>query len=356
MLRSAAAISFFALAAAGGDRPPRTATFDVRHEVQVTVPQGAKLVRLWVALPQDDPAQRVADFAVESAYVARETRDDHGNRMLYVEAANPEPGTFAVVTRFRLTRAEVRVSVDAARARPLTERERAELAAHLKPTTHVVVDDRIRALAAEIVGSESNPVNAARAIYDWTLRNIDYWVKDPATKKASPVGSTEYCLATKTGNCTDFHSLYMSLAIAAGIPTRIIYGSFLKAELDGKETDQSYHCWLDVYAGGMGWIPLDVAVADIFVGDFVLDEENATKVRLTTADGYSGPDPAKVDYYFGNLEERRVTWSVGRDLMLDPRQSGGPVNMMAKAYCEIDGVVQSEGKGWKRTLTFRQVR
>lgn len=356
MLRSKAAVLFFALTAAGGDVAPRTATFDVRHEIQVAIPRGARLLRLWVALPQEDAAQRVADLAVESEHAARETHDDHGNRMLYVEVANPEPGTFSVVTRFRLTRTEVRASVDAARARPLTERERADLAGYLKPTTHVVVDERIRALVAEVVGSESNPVKAARAIYDWILRNIDYWVKDPAHKKASPVGSTEYCLATRTGNCTDFHSLYMSLAIAAGIPTRVTYGSLFKTELDGKEADQSYHCWLDVYAGGIGWIPLDVALADIFVGDFVLDEANAAKVRLTTADGYAGPDPAKVDYYFGNLEERRVAWSIGRDLTLEPRQSGGLVNMMAKAHCEIDGTVQPEGNVWKRMLTFRQVR
>ena len=47
-----------------------------------------------------------------------------------------------------------------------------------------------------------------------------------------------YCLENGTGNCTDFHSLYMSLSRAAGIPTRITYGSFFKGPLNGKDQDQ----------------------------------------------------------------------------------------------------------------------
>lgn len=224
------------------------------------------------------------------------------------------------------------------------------MAKHLSANANVVIDDRIRNLSKEIVGGETNPVKAARKIYDWVLANIEYWVKDPKNKKASPVGSTEYCLTSKTGNCTDFHSLWTSLARAAGIPTRMIYGSFFKAELDGQEVDASYHCWPEFYAPGIGWIPHDVAVADIFVGDFEMNKDNETLVRRTTADGYTKGDPKKVDYYFGNLEDRRVTWSMGRDLMLG---DVGPVNAMAKAYVLVDGKVHAEGKGWTRKFTYK---
>ena len=61
---------------------------------------------------------------------------------------------------------------------------------------------------------------------------------------------------------------------------------------------------------------------------------------------------AKVNYYFGNLDERRVTWSRGRDLILSPRQDGGPVNAIAKAYVEVDGQSVPDGKVWTRKLTF----
>lgn len=341
-------------ASASSIRYGRTASFDVRHELKIMVPDGAKRVRAWFTVPQDEPSQKVSSLKVESPYPHRFEMDSEGNKLLYVEAQNPREKEFSVVTTFAITRSEILADVDPGRARALTAAERASMSKYLQPNTNVIIDDRIQAIAEEVAGGEKNPLIAARKIYDWVLENITYWVKDPKNKKASPVGSTEYCLTSKTGNCTDFHSLWTSIARAAGIPTRIVYGAFFKAELNGQDIDQSYHCWPEFYVSGIGWISHDVAVADIFVGDFELTKDNETFVRRTTADGYSGPEPAKVDYYFGNLEQRRVTFSRGRDLWLSPRQEGGPVNAMAKAYVEVDGKVHPEGKGWTRKLTYKE--
>jgi len=50
-----------------------------------------------------------------------------------------------------------------------------------------------------------------------------------------------------------------------------------------------------------------------------------------------------------------MVWSIGRDLVLSPKQDGDPVNAMAKAYVEIDGKVHPEGaSGWVRKLTYRE--
>lgn len=341
---------------AAGEPAPRRAAFDARNEFAFRIPEGAKEARIWIALPsRSDPFQTVADLKIEAPDAHSIAKDSLGNEFLYVEWKDPAPREFTVATSFRVTRSEARASVDPAKTRPLTGAERAEMAAYLKPTKYVVIDERIEKLAKEIVGDERNPIAGARRIYDWVLANIDYWVKDPANRKASATGSTDHCLTTKTGNCTDFHSLYMSIAMAAGIPTRITYGSFFKKELDGKDADQSYHCWLDVFAPQIGWVPIDVAVADIFVGDFKLDEANGPKVRLTTADGYEAADPAKVDYYFGAIEERRVSWHVGRDLAIEPAPASGPVNALPKAWVELDGKPFSEKDGWTRKLTFREV-
>jgi transglutaminase-like putative cysteine protease len=335
---------------------PRTATFEARHELKVTVPDGAQRVRIWVAMPQDDPLQLVKNFKVEAPIPHRVTTDSQGNKAIYLELADPKTKEFSVIETFTLSRREQISGVDARKAGLLNAAKRAELAPLLAANQHVIIDDRIQKLSASIVGEEKNPVLAARRLYDWTLANIDYWVKDPKNKKASPVGSTEYCLTTKTGNCTDFHSLWTSLARASGIPTRMVYGSFFKKELDGQDADQSYHCWPEFYASGIGWVPHDVAVADIFVGDFQSSPDNEKLVRLTTADGYAGADKSKVDYYFGNIDERRVTCSRGRDLTLSPKQDAGPVNALAKAYVEIDGKSAAEKEVWTRKLTFREIK
>lgn len=337
-----------------GVRPLRSAIFEVRHELKVMVPEGAKRVRIWFAFPQEDPAQQVRDFWVEAPYPYRIEPDSEGNKVLFLEAENPKEKELTIVESFTLGRSEVRSGVDPSKATPLSDSDRAGMERYLRPNKYVVIDDSIRQLADQIAGDEKNPVLAARKIYDWVLRNIDYWVKDPKTKKASPVGSTTYCLIFRTGNCTDFESLWTSLARAKGIQTRIVYGSFFKPEFDGQNQDQSYHCWAQFYAPGLGWVPHDVSVADLYAGDFATTPDNEALVRRTTADGTYGSDLERVNYYFGNLDERRVTWSIGRDLILSPRQDGDPVNALPKAYVEIDGKSHPETKGWVRKLTFRE--
>lgn len=334
----------------------RQATFELRKEVTVKVPDGAQRVRVWVALPQEnDPDQVVRDLKIQAPYPHRIETDSEGSRVLYLEATNPPDRQLSIVETFTVTRSEVRDQIDPAQARPITEADRGRFARYLKADKHVVIDDEIRKLANEIVGTETNPVLAARKLYDWVLKNVDYWVKDPKNKKASPVGSTTYCLTFRTGNCTDFESLWASLARASGIPTQIVYGSFLKPELKARDEDQSYHCWAEFYAPGLGWLHHDVAVADLYEGDYPVTADNERLIRLTSADGTFGPDPAKVAYYFGNLDERRVVWSRNRDLILSPRQEGEPVNALPKAYVEIDGKIHPEGAGWVRKLTYREL-
>jgi transglutaminase-like putative cysteine protease len=333
----------------------RQATFQIRNEVKIKVPEAAQRVRVWLALPQEnDPAQQVRDLKIEAPYPFRFERDSEGSRIAYLEASNPKEREITVVQTFAVTRSEVRDRIDPSRSRPLTDAERAQFAKYLQPNKHVVIDDDIRKLADEIVGNETNPVLAARKLYDWVLENVEYWVKDPKNKKASPVGSTTYCLTFRTGNCTDFESLWASLARAKGIPTQIVYGAFLKPDLRARDDDQSYHCWAEFYAPGLGWLHHDVSVADLYAGDYPITPENERLVRLTAADGTFGNDPAKVEYYFGNLDERRVVWSRNRDLLLSPRQEGEPVNALPKAYVEIDGKAHPEGAGWVRKLTYRE--
>ena len=349
-------ITLAALASASLPQTPKTATFQATNEIALTPPKEAKELRAWIALPQEDAFTKVANLDVKCPVTHKVVTDSEGCKVLYVEAKAPFPADMKVVTTFEVTRTEQKARIDASATRAITEAERTAHAKDLAANANVVIGDDIKKIAKDIAGTETNPVKVSRKIYDWVLTNIDYWVKAPATRKASPVGSSEYCLTSKTGNCTDFHSLYAALSRAAGIPTRFYYGSFLKAELDGQDADQSYHCWLEFWAPELGWIPIDVAIADIFVGDFELTKENETLVKRTTAAGYTKADPSMVDYYFGNLEERRVLWSLGRDVRVDPAPKSGPINALPKALVEVDGAVSAEKTGWTRKLTYKQKR
>lgn len=335
---------------------PNKRTFAVTHDFDVTVPAGASHVDAWFAIPDDgDALQRIDDFAVtvdapEGATVEhREVRDALGNRFLYLEADGAAGAVVGVTTTFTVNRTEAVVSVDPEATRPLNDAERKEHAADLAMSTNIIATPEIRAAAEAAIGEEQNPILAHRKLYDWTLDHVQYWVKSPGKLKSSGVGSSTYTFEQCTGNCTDFHSLYAAAARSQGLPTRMVYGSFFKGPLDGVAKDQSYHCWIEFWAPEIGWVPLDVAVADLYLEDFTTNDANAELVSLTLADGYHGPDPAMVDYYFGNLDARRVTWHRGRDLELQPKPAGGAINALPKCYVEIDG---ASSKDWTRTLTF----
>lgn len=341
-----------AQAAPPAQRQPQHADFTLRNAFTVTVPPGAKTVRIWFAVPQQTEAVSVSHFTVDAPYPVQYHRDSWGNRVGYLEADDPTARQIDITEHFNLHITETLNRLDPSKTRPLTPAERKALARYLLPTSYVTINPQVKALAAQIVGKETNPILAARKIYDWTLNHVTYWVEYPGRMKASEVGSTNFCLATKSGNCTDFHSLFSSLAMADGIPNRIVYGSLLTPTLDGLKVDASYHCWIEFYAPNYGWIPLDVSLADIYGKEFPLTPQNRTLVERTTATGYHGFDKSKIDYYFGNLDDRRFAWSTGRDLMMQPPQDDGPVNSLPMAYVEVNGKSYA---GWTRILTYRQL-
>jgi transglutaminase-like putative cysteine protease len=309
--------------------------FKAHHEATIRdIPIGAKRARIWLVMPRDDPAQIVGKVALSGPGSSSVRRGGtYNNRYAYFEVEQPPP-TLTVAADFTVTRSEVHTKTDPQAVNLAAALSRTRFSTDLQANIYVPVNDKYRTLAYGIVGEEKNPVIQARKLYDWVLDYVEYWVKDPQNHKASPNGETEYCLATKTGNCTDFHSLYTSLARSLNIPTRMVYGSFFqgentpvpnKASLDGKDTDSSYHCWVEFHADGLGWVPLDVALADLL------------------------PTREQQVWYFGNLDARRLTWSYGRDLTLAPRQDAGPVNAMHKVYVEIDGKPYT---AWERKFTY----
>jgi transglutaminase-like putative cysteine protease len=334
----------------------RSSTFEVRHQLKATLPKTARQVRVWFVLPQDDPVQQVRNLKIEAPYPYRVEKDSEGNNLLYLETAKPAAQDLTVLMTFTLTRQELRSGADPSRTHPLSDQERLSMKRYLAPNQYIPIDPTMRELAEQVMGNETNPVRAARKTYDWIIANVDYYAKDPQRLKGTDEGNATYCLTAKTGNCGDMGSLWIALARAKGIPARMVYGSFFKPEFDGKDVDQDAHSWVEFYAPGLGWVPMDLALGDLYAADYTVNAENRIPIRRATADGTYGSQPQKVNFYFGNLEERRVTWSRGRDLTLTPRQNGGPINALFEAYIEVDGKPLPKGSGWNRKVTYRHSR
>jgi transglutaminase-like putative cysteine protease len=60
------------------------------------------------------------------------------------------------------------------------------------------------------------------------------------------------------GKCTDIHSVFVSLARAAGIPAREIF-SLRQGKKNGQDISSWQHYWAEFYLPGYDWVPIDPA-------------------------------------------------------------------------------------------------
>jgi transglutaminase-like putative cysteine protease len=292
-----------------------TRTYTVRQTAHLTrIDQGAKEVRWWVSIPDDERFQDVLDLKVVSApgtwRVEREP--SRGNRFLYIEVKDPKAAELEAVVEFTLRRQPVLVDVDPAKVGPITADHRTIFAAEVRQDEpHMAVTKEIAALAAKVCGDEQNPARETWKLLEYVAHETDHYSKD-ATKPRCGIGDAGECMTNQGGCCTDMHSLFIALARARGIPARLQMGYRVQEKNLGKEVDPGYRCWAEYFLPGYGWVPADIVEAD-------------------AADGL-GPER-----WFRGLTERRVWLNQGREFVLAPAQAGGPVSTMSMGYAEIDG-------------------
>ena len=282
-----------------------TVSYDLRWRIQVdSIPAGAKEAVIWVALPQERPEQRVSGLRMPSDVPHELVTDpDFHNRVARFTIPNPATSWSA----------EFSASVERDPVGPREEELSAdERNLYLREEALVSLSARIRSLADSVGPS-------ARGRYDFVLQRMDYDKTTPGWGR----GDSERACAVGKGNCTDFHSLFMSLSRAGGVPTVFEMGYSM---LPAGETEKAggYHCWAWFYDDeSASWVPVDISEAD--------------------------KHPEKAEYFFGRLDAERVLFSRGRDVRL-PGMKGAPLNYLpAGAYVEVDGKPHA---AVTRTITY----
>jgi hypothetical protein len=63
------------------------------------------------------------------------------------------------------------------------------------------------------------------------------------------------------------------------------------------------------------------------------------------------------EYYFGAVDKQRIAYGTGRDLILEPRQKGEPLNYFMYPYAEVDGKAIDDLFGFDLgyTITFKEL-
>jgi len=280
--------------------------FDFIYRAEL--PELTDTARMWLPLPATDARQTVAvkDIDAPGKQEILEERQ-HGNRVLFLELG-PEHSGQAVEIRFHVQRLET-----SAYAAPEPNLER-----HLDAEVLVPVNEEFQSIAAEVVEGKTGDLARARALYDHVIDRMRYIKHGSGWGK----GDAVYACDARTGNCTDFHSYFIALARAAGIPARFAIGAAIPSERNEGGVD-GYHCWAEFYTDGKWW-PVDISEGD-------------KCSSLAT-------------YYFGHHPANRFEFSRGRDLVVEPGPAAGPINFLAYPVLEV------AGKPVKAAVTFSFIR
>jgi transglutaminase-like putative cysteine protease len=289
---------------------PSSRTFRFTYTFTVKdIPAGTKQLRVWVPVPQSDQHQTVRVVSVKAPGKTRMTHEaEYGNQMMYVEVHDSSVGKAEFALEYEVTRREYSRG-DYAQL----EREdhkpglvSASMTRLVGPDTLIPTDGKIKAMADEVTGSQTGTIAKAKAAYDYLFTNMRYDKSGSGWGRGDAVWACD----SKRGNCTDFHSPFIGMLRADGIPARFDIGFPLPE--DKQQGDiAGYHCWAEFYAAKAGWIPVDIS--------------EAWKAK------------EKRDYFFGSVDANRVQFSAGRDVILSPKQDGPPLNYFVYPYVEVDG-------------------
>ncbi|MFC1570584.1 transglutaminase-like domain-containing protein [Candidatus Omnitrophota bacterium] len=262
---------------------------------RVKLPKIDEAARMWIPYPAEDAFQRVELKSLDPSYdylVLEES--EYGNKAFYFELGPADSGK-TIDIRYQVKRIEKSAH---------TPPEK-DWGKDLEADSLVPIDDNFKAIAAEVTEGKKGDLVRVRALYDHVMDRMRYAKYGSGWGK----GDAVYACDARKGNCTDFHSYFISLARAIGIPARFAIGAAIPSSRNDGGVD-GYHCWVEFYAEGKWW-PIDISEADKYSG-------------LST-------------YYFGHHPANRFELSRGRDLVFDPGPESGPVNFHAYPVLEIGG-------------------
>ena len=296
---------------------PRSFEFIYRAQVYDVALGGA--VHMFVPVPMENEQQSVEIVSITTSLndapgleTSIEEETKYGNRFWHATVPASAGLPIHFEARYRVTRHIYRKE-EVTRSRGLRDSERQELKLFLDENSRVAVDNPILEPILEEIhdsmsGAQSgNTASIARGIYDWVVDNIEY--KKVGTGWGN--GDTFWACNERYGNCTDFHSLFISLARTSGIPARFEMG-FPVPEDRPQGNISGYHCWLSFYLPETGWFPVDAS------------------------DAFNHPE--KRELYYGTQPVDRIHFTTGRDLRLGSNHRGRPLNYFIYPYVEVNGV------------------
>jgi transglutaminase-like putative cysteine protease len=274
----------------------------------------AKDLKVWIPVPREwDSQKAVKILSVQPEPHARYVDPEYGNSIFYWDFGKlpPQP-TYRVKMAFRLESYEVSVKVDPNRVGPYDKTSK-EYALYTRSTRTVHITPKIRDLAREAVGDETNPYLQAERIVKFVGKKMHYKILDYERGRgidcllAYPVTDEKTGQEYYEGCCNQHAALMVALCRAVGIPARCVsayigwnpsvdpnnvkakYPFETKLSPDGLTTTQLYgalgsHMWGEFFIPGYGWVPADPQRGTVG------RQRNAVWIKTKGRDILLGPD------------------------------------------------------------------
>ena len=297
-------------ASAQADSAKHTRNFTFHYAFTVKNVTPGERVRVWIPLAHSDAFQDVKVTAKSGDLTLKQVpQSEYGNMVLYAETAKADKTEYKFSVDYDVLRREHVVLVDGKPAPGLAHTRPApklELTRFLEPDRLVPTTGVPAELAVEQTKGATTQLEKAKDIYEYVFRTMKY----DKTGTGWGHGDTLWACDSKHGNCTDFHSVFISMARSQKIPARFQIGFPLPADKTSAEIP-GYHCWAEFYIDSIGWIPVDISEA--------------------------WKHQEKHNYFFGAHDVNRFQLTQGRDLKLTPAQDGQPLNYFVYPYVEVAG-------------------
>ena len=312
-------------------------TFEFTYGVELESTDGKKL-ELWIPVPQSSVIQSITDLSIDAQGINYKLKDEdyHGNKYLYILEENGINESKTVSMTFTVVREEQQniKNNDVDNEKYLKSSRMVPVGQMFKAVIEEnnLKSDNMRELYDFVLngmhyGKPTDNKNSGNYKYihggknpktgkEWLPSNITYGLKNKSKDELVKSqkdnysygnGNSIYACDIGVGNCTDYHSYFISLSRTIGVPARFNMGFPIPSGDEG--IVKGYHCWADYYIDGKGWYPVDISEAD--------------------------KDPNKIEYFFGTVDESRVEMMAGRDFDLF-NYSSNPVNLFIYPLLEID--------------------
>lgn len=270
--------------------------FDFTYYAEL--PELKEKAKVWIPIAQSDDFQKITVKSMKLPTIKRSIEDkENGNKMIYMELG-PEHSGSEIEIIYHVNRIEKGPYDANGKVDPM----------YLEPNLLMPIGGEFEEIALEATKGKENDGDLvrARALYDYIIDNMRYMKFGDYGR-----GDAVYACDTKTGNCTEFHSFFISLTRSIGIPSRFAIGASIPSDRNEGGID-GYHCWAEFYAEEKWW-PVDISEGNKYT--------------------------ALATYYFGRHPANRIELSKGRDLKVNPSPTAGPINFIAYPLVEVKGEV-----------------